>query len=148
MHKSKKNRQHNGQKKKYKDYLALNQDNMSERNNMSTCVLLFQRASTINIQISVGPVQNRYHHHFTQNICSFPWYSWKTITHSPKRWIQNSALWMGISCIDLFLFIFQILLLCFAHNLRSDIKAQIAKWRYNRGALWSQERSYLIGYYF
>ena len=53
MHKSKKNRQHNGQKKKYKDYLALNQDNMSERNNMSTCVLLFQRASTINIQISV-----------------------------------------------------------------------------------------------
>ena len=95
-----------------------------------------------------GPVQNRYHHHFTQNICSFPWYSWNTITHSPKRWIQNSALWMGISCIDLFLFIFQILLLCFAHNLRSDIKAQIAKWRYNRGALWSQERSYLIGYYF
>ena len=53
MHKSKKNRQHNGQKKKYKDYLALNQDNKSERNNMSTCVLLFQRASTINIQISV-----------------------------------------------------------------------------------------------
>jgi hypothetical protein len=38
---------------KSKDWLARNQDNVSEWSDMSTCDLLFQWASTIKIQLSV-----------------------------------------------------------------------------------------------
>jgi hypothetical protein len=40
-------------KRKSKDWLARNQDNMSEWGDMSICGLLFQRASTIKIKLSV-----------------------------------------------------------------------------------------------
>jgi hypothetical protein len=38
---------------KSKDWLARNQDNVSEWSDMSTCDLLFQWASTIKIQLSM-----------------------------------------------------------------------------------------------
>ena len=40
-------------RRKIKDWLARNQDNMSKFGDMSICRLLFQWASTINIQLSV-----------------------------------------------------------------------------------------------
>jgi len=40
-------------RRKSKDWLAQNQDNVSEWGNMSVCGLLFQWASTIKIQLSV-----------------------------------------------------------------------------------------------
>jgi hypothetical protein len=44
---------HAALRRKRKDWLARNQDNMSKWGNMSTHGLLFQWASTINIQLSV-----------------------------------------------------------------------------------------------
>jgi hypothetical protein len=38
---------------KSKDWLVKNQDNVSEWNDMSTCELLFQWASTIKIQLNM-----------------------------------------------------------------------------------------------
>jgi hypothetical protein len=46
---------------KSKDWLAENQDNVSECGDMSTHKLLFQRASSIKIQLSVLE-QSRHHH--------------------------------------------------------------------------------------
>jgi hypothetical protein len=40
-------------KRKSKDWLARNRNNVSKWNDMSTCGLLFQLASTIKIQLSV-----------------------------------------------------------------------------------------------
>ena len=40
-------------RRKVKDWLARNQDNVSEWGDMSICWLLFQRASTIKIKLSV-----------------------------------------------------------------------------------------------
>ena len=40
-------------RRKTKDWLARNQNNVSEWSDMSTCRLLFQSASTIKIQLSV-----------------------------------------------------------------------------------------------
>ena len=44
---------HAALRRKSKDWLARNQDNVSECGNMSICGLLFQLASTIKIQLSV-----------------------------------------------------------------------------------------------
>ena len=44
---------HTALSSKSKDWLARNQDNVSEWSDMSTCDLLFQWASTIKIQLSV-----------------------------------------------------------------------------------------------
>jgi len=44
---------HTALRRKNKDWLARNQDNMSEFGDMSICRLLFQWGSTINIQLSV-----------------------------------------------------------------------------------------------
>jgi hypothetical protein len=48
-------------RRKKKDWLARNQNNVSEWSNMSICALLFRGTSTIKIQLS-GP-----HHHFFEN---------------------------------------------------------------------------------
>lgn len=50
-----------------------------------------------------------------------------------QKWLENNLIL--VSSVAVGIAVVQILLLCFAHNLRSDIKAQIAKWRYNRGNL-------------
>ena len=54
---------------KSKDWLAQNQDNVSEWGNMSIHRLLFQWASTINSQSSkqVGLVQSGLHYHLIEN---------------------------------------------------------------------------------
>lgn len=52
---------------------------------------------------------------------------------SGQKWLENNLI--VVASITVAIAVVQILLLCFAHNLRSDINAQIAKWRYNRGAL-------------
>ena len=44
---------HTALRRKSKDWLARNEDNVSEWGNMSICGLLFQWASTIKIQLSV-----------------------------------------------------------------------------------------------
>ena len=51
--------------RKSKDWLARNQDYVSEWGNMSICGLLFQWASTIKIQLSVFS----------------PWYCWVDVKH-------------------------------------------------------------------
>ena len=51
-----------------RDWLAGNQDNVSEWGDMSVCGLLFQLASTIKIQLSMfGLVQSKPHHHLIEN---------------------------------------------------------------------------------
>ena len=44
---------HTALRRKNKEWLAQNQDNVSEQSNMSTHTLLFQLTSTIKIQLSV-----------------------------------------------------------------------------------------------
>jgi hypothetical protein len=44
---------HTALRRKSKDWLALNQDNVSKWSDMSTCELLFQQTSTIKIQLSI-----------------------------------------------------------------------------------------------
>ena len=63
---------------KGKCWLAWNQDNVSESNDMSTCGQLFHWASTIKIQFKhVGLEQSGNHHHFIKCNLFLPWYSWK-----------------------------------------------------------------------
>ena len=72
-------------RKKSKECLAWNQDNMSERGDMSTCRLLFQWASTINIQLSVL-VQYKADLIIIISLkidLLSPWYSWKIDLLSP-----------------------------------------------------------------
>jgi hypothetical protein len=74
MTKKKKDRQHNDQKKedstalrrKSKDWLDRNQDNVSEWNDMSISGLLFQFHYK-NSTKRVGLVQSVPHHHFIEN---------------------------------------------------------------------------------
>ena len=64
--------------RKSKDWLACNQDNVSEWVNMSIHGLLFQWSSTIKMKTkSVDLVQSGLHHHLIENILFSPWYSWK-----------------------------------------------------------------------
>ena len=60
---------HTALRSKGKDWLAPNQNNVSEWwSDMSTCGLLFQWASTFKIQLSVlGLEQGRPHHHLIEN---------------------------------------------------------------------------------
>ena len=51
---------HTALRRKSKYWLTWNRDNVFEWNNMSTCRLLFQWASTVQIQLSL--VQSRLHH--------------------------------------------------------------------------------------
>ena len=68
---------HTSLRRKGKDLLAQTLDNVSEWNDMSACKLLFQWASTIEIQLKrVGLVQSRNHHFIDFNLF-LPWYSWK-----------------------------------------------------------------------
>ena len=53
-------------RRKSKDWLARNQDNVSEWGDMSIHRLLFQWASTIKIKL-IGLVQSRPHHHLIEN---------------------------------------------------------------------------------
>ena len=69
---------HAALRRKSKDWLARNQNNMSEWSDMSNRGLLFQWASTIKIQLSVL-VQNKVNLIIISlkiNLFS-PWYSWK-----------------------------------------------------------------------
>ena len=53
---------------KIKDWLARNQNNVSEGNDMSMCGLLFQWASTIKIQLKrAGLEQSGRHHNLIEN---------------------------------------------------------------------------------
>ena len=52
---------------KSKDWLARNQNNVSEWSDMSTRGPLFQWASTVKIQLSVGLEQSGPHHHLIEN---------------------------------------------------------------------------------
>jgi hypothetical protein len=64
-------------RRKSKDWLARNQDNVSEWGNMSIQWLLFQWASTIKIQLSVL-VEYKADLIISLKINLFsPWYSWK-----------------------------------------------------------------------
>jgi hypothetical protein len=55
-------------RRKRKDWLARNQDNVSELGDMSIHGLLFQGGGTIKIQLSVfGLVQSGPHHHLIEN---------------------------------------------------------------------------------
>ena len=63
-------------RRKSKDWLARNQNNVSEWSDMSTRGLLFQWTSTINIQLSVLISYIADHISFKINLFS-PWYSWK-----------------------------------------------------------------------
>jgi hypothetical protein len=59
---------HAALRRKSKDWLARNQNNVSEWSDMSIRGLLFQLASTIKIHLSVlGLVQSGPHHHFIEN---------------------------------------------------------------------------------
>jgi hypothetical protein len=53
-------------RRKSKDWLALNQDNVSEWGDISIRGLFFQRDSTIKIQLSVL-VQSKPYHHLIEN---------------------------------------------------------------------------------
>ena len=54
-------------RRKNKDLLVRNQDNVSDWSDMTTCGLLFQWASTIkNPSERVGLVQNGYHYHIIE----------------------------------------------------------------------------------
>jgi outer membrane protease len=55
---------HAALRSKSKDWLARNQNNVSEWSDMSTHGLLFQLASTLKIQLSVCLEQSGDHHHF------------------------------------------------------------------------------------
>jgi hypothetical protein len=63
---------------KSKDWLSRNQNNVSEWSDMSTCRLLFQWASTINIQLSllISYKVDLIIISLKINLFS-PWYSWK-----------------------------------------------------------------------
>ena len=67
---------HAALRSKRKDWLARNQNNVSEWSDMSTRGLLFQWTSTIKIQ-RVGLVQSGHHHHFIECNLFSAWYSWK-----------------------------------------------------------------------
>ena len=54
-------------RRKSKDWLAQNQDNVSEWGDMSIRGLLFQWASTTQIQLRIGLVQRGPHHYFIEN---------------------------------------------------------------------------------
>jgi hypothetical protein len=59
---------HAALRRKSKDWLTRNQDNMSEWGNMSIRGLFFQWASTIKIQLSIlGLVQKGPHHYLIEN---------------------------------------------------------------------------------
>ena len=59
---------HAALRRKSKDWLARNQNNVIEWSDMSIRELLFQCASTIKIHLSVlGLVQSRPHHHFIEH---------------------------------------------------------------------------------
>ena len=80
-----------------KDWLPRNQNNVSGWSDMSTRWLLFQWASTIEIQLSVLVLeQSRHHHHFIENNLFSPWYSWKIAylelnnNHSLTWWNPSS----------------------------------------------------------
>jgi hypothetical protein len=68
---------HAALRRKSKDRLARNQNNVSEWSDMSTRGLLFQWASAIKIQLCVGLVQCGHHHHLIEINVFLPWYSWK-----------------------------------------------------------------------
>jgi hypothetical protein len=59
---------HAALRSKIKDWLARNQNNVSEGNDMSMCGLLFQWASTIKIQLKrAGLEQSGRHHNLIEN---------------------------------------------------------------------------------
>ena len=69
---------HTALRSKSKDWLARNQDNVSEWNDIPTHRLLFQGASTLKKIIQtqhVGLAQSR--HHLIECNVFLPWYSWK-----------------------------------------------------------------------
>ena len=62
-------------RRKRKDLLAQNSDNVSEWRDMPTHRLLSQWSSTIKIQFS--GVQSRHHYHIIEFNLFSPWHSWK-----------------------------------------------------------------------
>jgi hypothetical protein len=69
---------HAALRRKSKDWLALNQDNVSECGDMSICSLLFQCASILNIQLGVLVQYKAALIIISLKINLFsPWYSWK-----------------------------------------------------------------------
>jgi hypothetical protein len=69
---------HAGLRRKSKDWLARNQDNVSEWGDMSICGLLFQWSSTMEIQLSVLDWYKEELIIISLKIKLFsPWYSWK-----------------------------------------------------------------------
>ena len=69
---------HAALKRKSKDWLAWNEDNVSEWGYMSICRLLFQWASTIKIQLNVLVLYKAKFVIISLKINLFwPWYSWK-----------------------------------------------------------------------
>jgi len=65
-------------RRKIKDWLARNQNNVSEWSDMSTRGLLFQWAK------SVGLEQSGHHYHLIERNLFSPWHSWKS-NHSITR---------------------------------------------------------------
>jgi hypothetical protein len=68
---------HAALRRKIKNWLAQNQDNMSERSGMSTNRLLFQLGTTNIPTKLVGLVQRGHYYIFIECYLFSPWYSWK-----------------------------------------------------------------------
>ena len=83
-------------RRRSKDCLVQNQNNVSEWSDMSTHRLLFQWASAIKIQLRVlGLVLSGHHHHFIECNLFSSWYSWKIteLTLNNNHSLAQQGIW-------------------------------------------------------
>jgi hypothetical protein len=87
---------HAALKRKSKDWLPRNQNNVSERSDMSTRRLLFQWASTIKIQLSVLVYNKADPIIISLKINLFsPWYSWIGVKQQSLTHWKSKIDWIG-----------------------------------------------------